>query len=123
MKTIIQFCFFCGAKFTILEHLAGKRLTCGDKECTKKHIGTPLWDRLFRMRDHYRATRDEIEPFIDTTSCDICGKDELESKLVVDHCHASGKVRGVLCYSCNTSLGKFKDSPELLRSAADYLEQ
>ena len=41
----------------------------------------------------------------------------------VDHCHRSKKVRGVLCRLCNTGLGHFKDSPKLLRAAANYLEK
>lgn len=41
----------------------------------------------------------------------------------VDHCHASGTVRGLLCGGCNTGLGNLKDAPELLRRAADYLER
>lgn len=40
----------------------------------------------------------------------------------VDHCHTTGKVRGILCATHNTSLGKFNDDPVLLRKAADYLE-
>ena len=39
-----------------------------------------------------------------------------------DHDHDSGMVRGILCNSCNMALGKMKDSPTLLRRAADYLE-
>jgi hypothetical protein len=40
----------------------------------------------------------------------------------VDHCHASGRVRGLLCVSCNLVLGKVKDSPETLRRLALYIE-
>jgi len=56
--------------------------------------------------------------------CAICeGKCKTGKYLAVDHNHESGKVRGLLCYVCNTSIGKFKDSPELLRRAAGYLEK
>lgn len=58
--------------------------------------------------------------------CDIC-KLELDSKrykhLAVDHCHTTGKVRGLLCTTCNTSLGGLKDSPQNLLNAINYLDK
>lgn len=57
--------------------------------------------------------------------CKICEthESEFDKRLAVDHCHKTGKVRGLLCSSCNTSLGKFKDDPEILRRAINYLER
>lgn len=56
--------------------------------------------------------------------CDICKKPEkFKKRLAVDHDHATGKVRGLLCQDCNTSLGKFGDSVEILRNAVAYLEK
>nr|BFD85776.1 hypothetical protein StreXyl84_51770 [Streptomyces sp. Xyl84] len=40
----------------------------------------------------------------------------------VDHCHGTGRVRGVLCSSCNAALGQFKDRPDVMRRAAAYVE-
>jgi len=60
--------------------------------------------------------------------CAICRQPETQIRngrykaLAVDHCHNSGKVRGLLCCDCNQALGKFKDDPSLLRKAAEYLE-
>ena len=57
--------------------------------------------------------------------CALCGDKECQSgkRFAVDHCHTTGSVRGLLCYNCNTGLGKFKDKPDILRKAADYLER
>lgn len=52
--------------------------------------------------------------------CQICGK--INPILHLDHDHKSGRIRGVLCHQCNRALGFFKDDPQLLRKAADYLE-
>ncbi|WP_412074939.1 endonuclease VII domain-containing protein [Streptomyces sp. col6] len=40
----------------------------------------------------------------------------------VDHCHQTGRVRGVLCFSCNAALGQLKDRPDAIRRAAAYVE-
>lgn len=54
--------------------------------------------------------------------CVICAS-ELGPRPQVDHNHATGKVRGLLCRSCNWGLGHFKDSSEIIRAAADYLDR
>lgn len=52
--------------------------------------------------------------------CDICGK-EFVSSPHIDHDHTSGAARGLLCYSCNSAIGKFQEDPEILKKAIDYL--
>lgn len=55
--------------------------------------------------------------------CAICKEPRSEKRrLHTDHCHATQKVRGLLCTRCNLGLGQFNDKPELLRAAATYLE-
>jgi len=46
-----------------------------------------------------------------------------KKQLDVDHCHTTGEVRGLLCNRCNTGIGQFKDNPNILRSAARYLDK
>ena len=56
--------------------------------------------------------------------CAICRTDRWGGQYnspVIDHCHATGKVRGILCQRCNVGLGKFGDSPHLLDAATRYL--
>lgn len=56
--------------------------------------------------------------------CAICGKPPARNRrLAIDHCHATGKVRGLLCHKCNSAIGLLGDSLELVRSAATYLSQ
>lgn len=56
--------------------------------------------------------------------CYICRSHPKPGRtLQVDHCHTSNVVRKMLCEECNRGLGQFKDSPELLRAAASYIEE
>jgi hypothetical protein len=57
--------------------------------------------------------------------CDICGNppDGKWGELAIDHCHEGGGFRGLLCSSCNMALGLFKDDPDILRKAAEYVEK
>jgi hypothetical protein len=43
--------------------------------------------------------------------------------LAVDHCHTTGKIRGLLCSKCNPALGAFNDNIEILNSAIKYLKE
>ena len=58
--------------------------------------------------------------------CGICGATESsggKKELHIDHCHESGKIRGLLCNHCNLGIGHFRDQPELLMAAIAYLKQ
>ena len=61
--------------------------------------------------------------------CYLCGEEGFlmrehhRQRLVVDHCHTTGVVRKLLCHNCNRALGLFMDNPEVMRKAADYIEE
>jgi len=91
----------------------------------------PQPDRKMAVEKTYGITGEQLVQmaFDQGGKCAICGgksiggKSQREKYLAVDHCHTSNKVRGLLCSHCNMGLGSFKDSPELLRLAAAYLER
>lgn len=56
-------------------------------------------------------------------NCMICDAEPRKRRMNVDHSHRTGEIRGLLCYMCNYGLRWFRDNPELLRSAASYLER
>lgn len=55
--------------------------------------------------------------------CKICNQHRDAQRLAVDHCHKTGKVRGLLCSRCNKALGAFGDNPDRLASAIAYLKE
>lgn len=77
------------------------------------------------LRKKYGITLDEYETLLakQDGKCAICGTTESSwGSMAVDHDHTNGEIRGLLCFDCNTVLGKMKDDPALLRRAAEYLE-
>lgn len=75
----------------------------------------------------YNISWEDYEKMFDIQNgcCAIC-KSKISSsrttRLFVDHCHTTLKVRGLLCSACNHGLGLFKDSPTILKAALKYLE-
>jgi len=53
--------------------------------------------------------------------CKICGERVKKYRLSLDHCHKTGKIRGLLCNNCNLALGNFKDNVRFLKKAIKYL--
>jgi hypothetical protein len=87
-------------------------------------------ERNQNLKKKFGITSDQYDEMHSRQSgvCLICSQPETSMrkdrlrKLSVDHDHATGKIRGLLCSECNIGIGKFKDSPDLLRKAASYLE-
>lgn len=73
-------------------------------------------------------TLDEAREFVRSrgSRCEICGHSDAPAprqRLVVDHDHATGKIRGALCRKCNLAIAHLKDSAETAQAAADYLRR
>lgn len=97
---------------------AQRRTKPGYKETRK------AWD----LKHYYNITLEQYNQMsIDQNhKCKICNKPETQNPkgsnaLAVDHCHTTGKVRGLLCSRCNLLLGKAEDSIPVLEEAINYL--
>lgn len=85
--------------------------------------------RKAHLAQTYKITLEEYNKLLEEQnySCAICNTKEEEcykgsgNNLAVDHCHTTGKVRGLLCTSCNILLGNAKDKIEVLEAAIKYL--
>jgi hypothetical protein len=92
------------------------------KTQAKQYEMDPVKHRQRSAAARYGITVPEYLALIESRSgvCDACGLVSAKT-LHIDHCHATGKIRGVLCHNCNTALGNVKDDPRRLRSLIDYL--
>lgn len=80
-----------------------------------------VYERNYRMKALYGLLPGQYETMAaqQHNKCLICLR---EKKLVVDHDHETGKVRGLLCNLCNSGMGHLKDSIEHLQNAINYLK-
>ena len=88
--------------------------------------GDPVKARTRMLRRNYGLTPEAYDAMVKAQSnqCLIChslGEDVRNGRLVVDHCHATGVVRGLLCPKCNLLLGHADDTIERLEQAIIYL--
>lgn len=77
--------------------------------------------RAYHLKKHYDMTVEQYDAMV-VQQGGLCAGCKRQLKLVVDHDHATGAVRGLLCMDCNTTLGYVHDQPEVLRALAVYLE-
>jgi hypothetical protein len=104
------------------------RLAVAEQRRTKKdHYRKTKaeWDLL-----QYSITPEEYKRMLDKQNglCAICGSEGkggrgITRKLVVDHCHETGTIRGLLCANCNTGIGLLKENKSTLAAAIHYIEE
>ncbi|MDX3687690.1 endonuclease VII domain-containing protein [Streptomyces sp. NPDC017201] len=95
--------------------------TATDGLATRCKACKAIQGRAGHLKRHYGMTEAQREAMVSSQSgvCTIC----LAAPAVhVDHCHKTGRVRGVLCFNCNSAIGKLGDDPDSLRRAIAYLE-
>ena len=116
VSVVSQVCLDCGVEKPAPEFpRATKRVSGIRKECRDC---TSIRNRA----QIYALTLEEVREMCSVEACDICGSPfSAASERNIDHCHATGVVRGTLCNLCNRMLGSAKDNPAVLETAANYL--
>lgn len=145
-------CRDCGETKPLADLCLGSKNTMGRRALCRPCNAKRLMKKYYENPEHYRAKtrqnskghqrRWNLRRFFGMSledydamlakqggGCAICGSKTANESgkgnskyLHVDHCHASGKVRGLLCANCNNGIGRFKDEPARMRAAADYVE-
>ncbi len=126
-----------------VDRCAGCREVIKQRTNRRRESGGPESVRDANLRSKYGLSAVEYDALREAQGhrCAICGKHEDDMKviasgrprkdgepsassfkLVVDHCHDSRRVRGLLCSQCNSAIGLLGDSPETIRVAAAYVE-
>lgn len=108
---------------TLFSPKAPSEMYCSDN-CKDIGITNAYLVRIYNItiRDYTRMLEEQ------KGVCKICGKEGFTMakhhvlKLVVDHCHTTNIVRGLLCHNCNRGLGLFKDDLETLNNAINYVK-
>ena len=130
---ILKTCNTCNATKELTEfhrdcsNTGGHRNKC--KECCKVYDESRKDQRKNKyLQRTYGITHDYYLQMLDEQDgcCDACGMsatDELHGVLDVDHCHESGKVRGLLCRQCNLALGNSREDTKVLRGLIKYIQK
>lgn len=131
-------CFDCRNKArafrkTLTPHKPGETLT--ENKLRQSRANYLLGIREAHLRTNYGLTLEDVQTMLDDCGhkCGICGsyiqltqmtlkRKSRSTSACIDHCHSTGKVRGLLCGLCNSGLGFFRDNIMALRSAINYLE-
>jgi hypothetical protein len=104
--------------------------------CSEWMYAKGLCHRHYSVAKHAKGRGITIETYLEDLKkqknrCLICGEEERQKNgmtgkvrnLNIDHCHKTGKYRGLLCSSCNTAIGLLKEDPEIFARAMKYLRK
>jgi hypothetical protein len=120
----MKYCSKCQTEKPLVEFAKNKTMADGRQSWCKECFAEKRWAERYGIlgftRKDYEALREK-----QGGCCAICKRHESDmgKRFDVDHCHDTGKIRGLLCASCNWGLGKFGDDEELLQAAINYLRE
>lgn len=133
----MQDCELCGSKFEVeIGRGSNNRISC--YVCTSLPDHRRRFHRNKNLKRTYGLTMYEQSKMVarQENKCAVCSRElDMENSFigrgdkrsaaepVVDHCHSSGNVRGILCFHCNTALGHAFDSPDILNKMIAYLSE
>lgn len=82
------------------------------------------YHRNYNLRTRYGLSPEEYDNLLHKQGnvCALCGGIDTKRKLAVDHCHNTGRVRGLLCKACNVSLGLLKENKQTILNMLEYLD-
>ena len=119
-----MFCHKCKAEKDVNEFHGHKTICyqCNKQRQDDWRIKNREWVNKRQLLTKYKIAESEYDSLLSKQSghCAIC---KTESKLHIDHCHGTGKIRGLLCTSCNKAIGLMKDDPIRLQKAIEYLKE
>jgi hypothetical protein len=88
-------------------------------KASNRHANRHARRRVLRWK--YGVTEEDVRA-MERRQGGVCAICSSEKRLVLDHDHRTGRVRGLLCSHCNTMLGFGRDNPDIMRSAIRYLD-
>jgi hypothetical protein len=79
--------------------------------------------RQTHLKKKYNLTLEQYDRMLEAQGggCKICGRPPGDIALHVDHCHITGRVRGLLCFPCNAALGHLQHDPDIIETALVYV--
>ena len=135
LKPTVKTCYACKTEKLVSEFYKSN-VNYYQKECKKcNQIRKYKWHQTesgklssanTKLKRRFGITLEEYNKMYADQhgKCLICDATEsaLNHRLAIDHCHTTGKIRGLLCKSCNVALGGFKENIENLKRAIEYLK-
>ena len=123
----MKHCAICDTTKELTEFQPNNRYKDGYyKHCKSCHYS--YYGRKAHLKRTYGLTQEDYDTLLSTqkyrcAGCATNHADNTHERLFIDHCHTTGKVRGLLCHGCNIALGSIKDSIETLNNLIAYLRK